>query len=857
LESPRYGERWARHWLDFAGYADTDGGLDADRPREQAWRYRDYVIRAFNNDMPYARFVLEQIAGDELSDWRRAAELTDEMRDQLIATGFMRTAVDPTYPIYKEKPEIHQVLADTMQIVGSTFLGVTVQCARCHQHKSDPISQRDYYQLLSVFTASYDPEPKRWLASSERMIPMATEAEQARINQRNEQVDQRVSALNADVAELTSRFSGKRLREQLGMAIRPLDETFDDSPSRQNWVIELTGSAKGWTAAPQSGRLVVSDVQADAGRAGIRLGRPVWLNGPFDIEFEFSWNSTDSGPQSNAAMQGVILHLRDARGNVVASQGYIDENIDNRGSPIGGVNVGADVIATNLGRYGAAVPPDANARALAASGTARVRLTRDANNNVAARFEDGQRVAEFTGVQSLPVAYLEIEVYRHVHPGAKFEGIALDRVRIVSPAPPVFSDADQAAIIAAAILPEAQRSAEQKSLLTDRSPRLVLVDSDLGQRFPEYLPERNKLQTAIQSELALRQSIIEIRGLLDLGEQAHPQHVYRRGNFNTPGREVQPGVPTVLANAGFQLQPRAGYKTTGRRLAFAEWLVSPTHPTTWRLQVNRVWSWHFGRGLVEQLEDFGLQGGRPSHPELLDWLAIEFQKLGGSHKRLHRLILTSTAYRQASAVQPGAETADPGNVLLWSFRPRRHTGELVRDSVLAVSGQLNLEMYGPGVPVHLLGDSSVAPGEDAAGRRRSVYLLVKRSQPVTLLDMFDTPRMEVNCTRRAEATTPLQSLVLFNSPWMAAASEKLSARILAAASDRTARIDYACQLLFGRSPSDSEIAAMNAFLDEFVRLRLGEAVVTANSVDRAVVEATAWPHLALTLLNANEFLYVD
>lgn len=212
--SPRYGEHAARQWLDVAGYADSDGYLAADRLRPQAWRYRDYVIGALNSDLPYDRFLLEQLAGDELSDWRRAEELSPEQIRQLAATGFLRTASDPTYPGYTEPNEIHQVMADTTQIVSSTLLGLTIQCARCHTHKYDPIPHRDYYALQAIFTPALD--PARWQPSEVRGIPLATEAEQARINQHNQKIDQRVADLNAELAELTTRFRKKRVTELLG-----------------------------------------------------------------------------------------------------------------------------------------------------------------------------------------------------------------------------------------------------------------------------------------------------------------------------------------------------------------------------------------------------------------------------------------------------------------------------------------------------------------------------------------------------------------------------------------------------------------------------------------------------------------
>ena len=218
LEKPQYGERWGRHWLDVVGYAESDGYLDADRERPEAWRYRDYVIRAFNSDKPYDQFIREQIAGDELADWRRAAELTDDVVERLVATGFLRTASDPTYPGYKEKPEIHKVLADTIQIIGSTFLGVTIQCARCHEHKLEPISQRDYYQLQAVLAGAYDPD--RWQASSERSIPWATEAQLAQINAHNKSVTERVAALNAELNRLIAEQRDKVLNAEAGAGSR-------------------------------------------------------------------------------------------------------------------------------------------------------------------------------------------------------------------------------------------------------------------------------------------------------------------------------------------------------------------------------------------------------------------------------------------------------------------------------------------------------------------------------------------------------------------------------------------------------------------------------------------------------------
>lgn len=643
LASPQYGERWTRHWLDVAGYADSDGYLEADRPRPEAWRYRDYVIRSLNADKPYDQFVREQIAGDELTDWRRGEELTPQAADQLIATGFLRTASDPTYPGYKEQPEIHKVLADTTQIVGSTFFGLTIQCARCHAHKSEPFSQRDYYQLQAIFAPALD--TTRWLASSERFIPLATESQQAATKQHNERVAARVAELTKELTELTQRHRGKLIDEKLAAA----------------------------------------------------------------------WGDKTAA---------------------------IDQPTK-------------------------------------------------------------------------------------------------DKIR------------------AALLVEPAKRSAEHKKLLADHGLKIEVTDAELATRFPEFKPEADKLQAALAAETALTKKIVELRGLADLDDKPNPTRVLRRGDFNNKGRTVEPDVPAVLAPANFKLQPQSVYKTTGRRRAFAEWLVDSKNPTTSRVQVNRLWAHHFGRGLVETVDDFGHTGKPPSHPELLDWLATEFIARGWSQKALHRLIVTSTAYRQSSALDAAKAAVDSENINLWSFRPQRHTGEVVRDTVLAAAGKLNPQMFGSPVPVSAAGDGSVGTPDDPGSNRRSVYLLVKRSQPLTLLDAFDTPRMEINCTKRTEAIVATQALTLLNSPFMDANAKAVAERIVAATADRDGRIAFAYRVLFTREPSPAERQKIAEFLDGFVKLQLGDKFSTATADERQVAERLAWPHVSLTLLNTNEFLFVD
>lgn len=588
LASPAYGERWGRHWLDVAGYADSDGYLAADRLRPQAWRYRDYVIQALNDDMPYNQFVMEQLAGDEMSDWRRAEELTPEMIRQLTATGFLRTALDPTYPGYTEPNEIHQVLSDTMQIVGTSLLGLTMHCAKCHDHKFDPISHKDYYALQAFILPALD--PSRWQPSEVRGIMLVPEAEAARIKEHNQKVATRVAELNASLKQLQDKFRKK------------------------------------------------------------------------------------------------------------------------------------------------AGDPKATPEALAA-------------------------------------------------------------------------------------------------------------------KYPEYKAEADKFTTAINAENALKKDVVLIRGVTDLDGKLPDARILLRGDYSKLGDTVQPNVPVVLSEPERQrgtLAIKAGYKTSGRRFALAKWITDPINPLTARVQVNRMWAQHFGRGIVSTVANFGKSGAKPTHPELLDWLATEFIQQKWSMKAMHKLMVMSSAYRQSSDFDDVKKKADPNNELLSRWKPRRLEGEAVRDSILAVTGKLNEERFGP--PAQVVGSGgAVDTKDDAQGNRRSIYQIVRRSQHLTILELFDTPLMEVNCPQRPNSTVPLQALALMNSPFSERNAAALADRILknGGTNDET-RIAYAFNVMFTREPKASETERIKKFI----------ANATAESAGKPLTAKDAWTQVALVLLNSNEFVYV-
>jgi hypothetical protein len=574
LASPRYGERWGRHWLDLAGYADSEGILDADYVRSAAWRYRDYVIRAFNADKPYDRFLQEQIAGDELSAYwtayRTQAELPADVIEGLTATGYLRCAADTSRPDFvniKNAPGYYfQTLDDTVKIVSSGVLGLTLQCARCHDHKYDPVPQTDYYRMQAIFMSGY--RPSQWVPQVQRRILEASEAQENEAREHNAKVDALVAPLKKEIDEL------KKQKDQ----------------------------------------------------------------------------------------------------------------------------------------------------------------------------------------------------------------------------------------------------AEKVAALTKQ----------------------------LQAEEAKRRVLPEIRAFYDLPGDAKT-HLLRRGDYLSPGPEVRPGVLSVLAAPkAFEWKPPAAdAKTSGRRLAFAQWLTQPDHPLTARVFVNRLWLHHFGEGVVSTPDNFGRTGARPTHPELLDWLAVRFRQEGWSAKRMHRLIMTSTAYRQSSSRNVNGQRLDPENRLLWRQRLRRLEAEALRDAILNTSGGLNVLMYGPPVPMVRQGDGEVVTAADASGSRRSVYLQVRRSQPLTILQVFDQPVIETNCTRRNASTVASQALILLNSEFLARQADAFAARVLREKPDDA--VGYALLLAFGRQATERERAMLTVFVKEQTSRHTG----TADAERRALAD------LCQMLQSANEFVYID
>ena len=625
LASPHYGERWARHWLDLARYAESEG-FKADETRPNAWRYRDYVIKAFNDNKPYDRFVKEQIAGDEL--WPNEPQAR-------VATAFNRHYPDESNArnLMQRRQEILNDITDT---VGSTFLAMTYGCARCHDHKFDPILHTDYYRLQAFFANT----------AADDEIPMISPADMASYRAKK------------DIWNVQT----KPIRDQINALLEPkkqkiLKEFVDKYPE---------------------------EIQAV-------IAKPAAERTPFEWQM-----------------------------------------------------------------YAKAKP------------------------------------------------YLTID--------------------------------DDAA---------------SKALTKDEK-----------KQYQALLAELKKFSSIDPGEAPLG------IGMRDISAKAPATHRLNVGAWDAPLEEVKPGFLTIVNPSDPSIIPPAGPETTGRRTALANWIASPENPLTARVMVNRIWSYHFGQGIAPAPSDFGAMGGKPTHPELLDWLASEFVQSGWDIKRMHKLIVTSSTYRQSSAFNAVAAKEDPRDKLLWRFPRERLEGEVIRDSALAIAGLLNDEVGGPSVfPELPMGAGKPRGGwkvsEISERNRRSVYIFVRRNARYPMLEAFDMPDTHESCGRRNQTITAPQAMSLLNSKVSLEWSQAFAGRVLKeAGTDPNAQIEDAYRLAYGRRPDGSEKDTVLTFLTKqqsliAERASAGKklALPTAMPPGYDAAHAAALVDFCQMLLNSNEFVY--
>src|SRR4051812_40531155 len=628
LASPHYGERYGRLWLDVARYADS-AGFEYDTHRPNAWRYRDYVIKSFNDDKPYDRFLIEQIAGDEMDG---------RSNDSLIATGFLRMGPRVLFR-EKDNPERrYDYLDEIIGTIGKGTLGLTVNCARCHNHKFDPISQKDYYRLEASLFGYVETE-----------VPLAPKAEAEAYLAKNEAIDAKLAELRTAVEQIERPY-----RDRLQVEL--ITRKFPDSVVR---VI----------AKPEHDRtpgeaLLATQVLKAASVSGAQVDRVL--------------TAEDSAKKQALTAQMAALRTQRPPALPIAE---IATDGDYRSSPLG---EGDDTISCPKCR--------------------------------------------------IPVP--GAGPYLHKGPG-RYE------------VPPSF----------------------------------FLIRGDVESHGSQMTP-----------------------GFIDVITYGNP--------------------PTEI--------PRPDGRTSGRRLALAQWIASPRNPMTARVIVNRLWQKHFGRGIVATLENFGKMGEPPTHPELLDWLAVELTK-DWSLKRITKLMMTTEAYQMSSAFTDAADTAnDSENRYLWRFRPQRLEAEIVRDNMLAVGGNINLEIGGepifPFIPKDVLAGQYrgkwVNTPDGPAAWRRGVYVYQRRSLPYPMFDTFDHPDMNVTAGARNVSTVPTQALTLLNNPFVLAQAQRLAERVSRDAHDARSQINLAYQIALARPATPQEIAVGQELIARSSLVDLTHVIVT-------------------------------
>jgi mono/diheme cytochrome c family protein len=743
LTSPHYGEKWARHWLDLVRYAETNS-YERDNPKPHIWRYRDYVIRAFNDDKPFDRFLREQLAGDEIFPGDN---------DALIATGFYRLGVWDDEPV-DPKQARYDGLDDIIATIGQSMLGMTLDCARCHNHKIDPIAQKDYYKMVAFLHGINHYRG----GGADELRPIGNAKQMEAYKKTLEEHEEKRAKTQAGLTALENEFR-KLYKPGAQFVGSDLDE------------LTYRFYRNAWTKLPDFSQFK----HEDEGKLPKKL---------FDI------SPRTRNEAFGFVYEGFLIVPRDGKYTF-----FLDSDDGSR------LSLAGKAIITYDGIHG--------------MGKVQTKTIELKKGRTPVKLEYFQNVFGY----GLYVGW---------------SGPGFEKRNLSAPSDPAAAATDiteQMHRDGARVLGE-QKYKEWFSLLKQMN----------FLRKPPAMPNVDMALCVVEA-----------------GTKAPDTFVFNRGNPHVLADKVEPGFPTVF-NIPDPPIPAAkpGARSSGRRTVLANWIASKDNPMTARVMVNRLWQHHFGRGIVRTPSDFGNHGMRPTHPELLDWLADEFAAKGWSMKAMHRLILTSSAYRMASRTDAKATELgiklDVANDLFWHFDMRRLSAEEIRDSILAVSGNLNLKMAGPGIyppiPKEVLAGQSV-PGrgwpvsspEEAA--RRSVYVHVKRSLLLPILDAFDLAEPDRTTAVRFSSTVPTQALSFLNGDFMNQQAKIFANRLKKeAGTDVNAQVRLALYLATARQPSAAEV-------------RRGVGLIETLQREDRVSEGVALQSFCLVVLNLNEFVYLD
>jgi hypothetical protein len=804
LASPRYGERQARHWLDAARYADTNG-YEKDLPRTM-WRYRDWVIDALNRDLPFDRFATEQLAGDLLP----GATL-----DERIATGFHRNTMINEEGGVDQEEYRYLAMVDRVDATATIFLGLTMSCAQCHDHKYDPLSQRDYYRFLAFFNGADEPAIEAPTAEESearrRHHESIAQLERELFAEARPGGEPRYAALDAQqpaweeerrrAAHRWSVLAPEKARSEGGAEFEVLPDgsllAVGPSPQHDTYTVEST------TALERISGIRL-EVLTHPSLPGGGPGRGRILG---DGNFVLSELRVTAAPAARA----IALSPRAVK-LAGASADYSQKNMEVEKAIDGDIESGWAIDGGKPGK----------------------------NVSRTAVFETAG-AAGFPGGTRLVVTLAHYYVHEHT--------IGRLRISVTGDARPLRASGMSAEVEDALVVEPEARSAEEREAIRRQFRREAPELAETSKR----LADLEAAPPAVTTALVFKER-----------PEPRPTHIHVRGEYLSLGEPVEPGVPAWMPPLAEG--PRS-------RLALARWLFDSRHPLTARVAANRAWQRLFGRGLVKTPEDFGTRSEPPSHPELLDWLAGELERSGWGSKRLDLLIAASSTYRQDSSVSAALFERDRDNVLLARGARFRLDAECVRDVALAASGLLSARIGGPSVfPPQPGGLSALSYGglewKTSSGEdrfRRGLYTFWKRTNPYPMLSAFDAPLAERACVRRERSNTPLQALFLLNDEVFVEASRALARRALGeaegASGEGGARLKRAFRLATGREPDAVELEELRAFLDAETRRFLDEpdaaaALALAAGEPRpepaALAEIGAWTLLARALLNLDE-----
>lgn len=790
LASPRYGELWGRHWLDVVHFGETHG-YDKDKLRPNAWPYRDYVIHAFNRDTPWSRFIEEQLAGDMLFP---------ESPDGIVATGFI--AAGPwDFVGHVELPESktdgliarYNDRDDMVMTTMSTFQSLTVHCARCHDHKFDPISQRDYYGLQAVFAGvdranrPFDPDSK---VHARRQ---SLTAEKHRLENELKKIEEQIAALTSDdLRRIDTRR--KQLKAELAADSKPATKPrtlgyhsqIASSPDKEKWVQLDLGEPRKIDRV-----ILIPAFEIYGGHPGPGFGFPPRFRIDVSDDRQFTRRTT----------------VADETTADFPHPGNLPYSVQPTNAAARYVRVTASKLWLRTGDWIFAL-----GELVVMSGGA----------NIAAK----AAVTAFDSIEAPPAW------------GAKY---LVDQISVFAPT------GSESQTWLSALVRQEQSQSELRQLAAERK-RLVdsLIDNKTRSESEQY---RSRL-TTIKSELTALPSPqlvyaashqFAAEGSFKPANPIRPVYLLARGDVKRPKDLMSPGAPAVFSNSKNAFELTDSDNEGSRRVALARWLTHTNNLLTRRSAVNRVWQYHFGRGIIDTPNDFGHMGSLPSHPELLDWLAYWFMENGESIKALHRLILTSATYRQSSASNPEFAKVDSDNRFLWRMNRTRLEAEAIHDSMLAVAGQLDLKMGGPSIqqfyfkddhsPVY---DYTRYDVDEPGARRRAVYRHIVRSVPDPFMDCLDAADPSLLTPRRNTTLTALQALATLNNPFVLRQAEHLAERLGATSHDLRTQLQTAYRLAFSRDPTSTELSQMIAYAKKH-----------------------GLPNTCRMILNLNEFIFVD